>query len=142
MVFIKFDVFVKIMYSKKCKKMNMWHRVSKFTHLIHNFICCDFMEMCSSLWGVLGYNSRLWRVFSSGIAIVLWRMFRTVGDVISIVGDTISIVEGYHQYCGGVPQAFIITSTVPMISLTVHVTDGIPPILTYSYPPYYTLFLK
>ncbi len=31
---------------------------------------------------------------------MLWRMFSTVGDIISNVG-TVKYCEAYHQYCGG-----------------------------------------
>ncbi len=34
---------------------------------------------------------------------VLWRMFSTV-EGYKCCGDTISIVGGYHQYCGGIPS--------------------------------------
>ena len=39
-----------------------------------------------------------------GIGSVLWRLFSTVGDNISICRDKISTVKGI-QYCGGIPSA-------------------------------------
>ena len=36
-----------------------------------------------------------------GIPSVLWRLFSTVGDKISTVGDSFSVVEGI-QYIGGI----------------------------------------
>ena len=36
-----------------------------------------------------------------GIPLVHWRMFSTLGDIMSTSGDIMSTLGGYHEYIGG-----------------------------------------
>ncbi len=80
----------------------IYRSISKSQEIVHWALV---ITLTSILWRIpswpSGIRSVRWKVFSTveGNS-ALWRVFNTVGDIISTVQDTIDIVEDI-QFCGG-----------------------------------------
>ena len=74
------------------------------------------LQYCGGIPSVLrGIPSVLWGCpVQWGIALVLWKVFSTVGDnistcrgITSVLWMVFSTVEGYLQYCGGITAVHV-----------------------------------